>query len=48
MVHAPDGARATKRWIDDGAWEVDVAGVRVPANASLGPPYDPKGARIKA
>ena len=30
------------------AYEIDVAGVRVPAKASLKPMYDPKGARTRA
>jgi glycine cleavage system aminomethyltransferase T len=38
----------TQAWLDAGAWEVDVAGVRYPAVASLRPLYDPAGDRIKA
>jgi len=34
-------------WIDRGAWEVDIAGVRYPAVASIRPMYDPTMARIK-
>jgi len=40
--------RITKRWLDEGEWEVDVAGVRYPAEVSLRPMYDPKNDRIKA
>ena len=29
-------------------WEVDVAGTRVPAEASLKPFHDPSGARMRA
>ena len=29
-----------------GRWEIEIAGVRVPATASLTPLYDPKNARI--
>jgi 4-methylaminobutanoate oxidase (formaldehyde-forming) len=35
-------------WIDAGAWEVDIAGKRYPARASLRPLYDPKGERTRA
>jgi 4-methylaminobutanoate oxidase (formaldehyde-forming) len=35
-------------WIDAGRWEVDIAGRRWPARASLRPLYDPAMARIKA
>jgi hypothetical protein len=31
-----------------GAYEVEVAGVRVPATPSLAPLYDPKSLRIKS
>lgn len=36
-----------QRWIDAGAWEVDIAGRRYPATASLRPLYDPANERIK-
>ena len=45
MVEA-DGP-ITADWLATGAWEVDVAGQRVPATASLRPMYDPAGARIR-
>ncbi|MCA1240824.1 FAD-dependent oxidoreductase [Stappia stellulata] len=35
------------RFLADGAWEVDIAGARLPARASFKPAYDPAGARIK-
>jgi 4-methylaminobutanoate oxidase (formaldehyde-forming) len=35
-------------YIDNGTWEVDIAGTRYPAAASLKPLYDPDMARIKA
>jgi 4-methylaminobutanoate oxidase (formaldehyde-forming) len=38
----------TIEWLDAGAWEVDVAGVRFPAAVSLRPMYDPTGARIRS
>lgn len=37
-----------KAWLDEGSWEVDIAGTRVPAVVSLRPMYDPKMQRIKA
>jgi glycine cleavage system aminomethyltransferase T/glycine/D-amino acid oxidase-like deaminating enzyme len=35
-------------WIERGSWEVDVAGRRVPAFASLRPFYDPRSDRVRA
>jgi len=37
-----------KAWLDAGDWEVEIAGRRVAAVASLRPLYDPKMARVKA
>lgn len=37
----------TKAWLDEGTWEVDVAGTRVPATVSLRPMYDPTSARVR-
>ncbi len=34
-------------FINDGSYEIEVAGVRVPATASLRPMYDPKSERVK-
>ena len=42
------GEPVTPDVINTGTWEVDVAGVRYPAVASLRPMYDPDNARIKA
>jgi 4-methylaminobutanoate oxidase (formaldehyde-forming) len=42
------GAPLDQAWIDAGSWEVDIAGTRYPARASLRPLYDPTMARIKA
>ena len=36
------------RYINDAEWEVDIAGIRYPAQASSRPLYDPKNERIKA
>jgi 4-methylaminobutanoate oxidase (formaldehyde-forming) len=38
----------TNEFVATGTWEVDVAGRRVPAVASLRPMYDPDNARIRA
>jgi len=37
----------TQPWLDAGDWEIDIAGTRFPALASLRPLYDPKMERIK-
>jgi 4-methylaminobutanoate oxidase (formaldehyde-forming) len=37
-----------KAWLDEGTWEVDIAGKRYPAEVSFRPMYDPKNERIKA
>jgi glycine cleavage system aminomethyltransferase T/glycine/D-amino acid oxidase-like deaminating enzyme len=42
------GEPVTADLISSGPWEVDVAGVRYPAVASLRPMYDPDNARIRA
>jgi len=34
--------------IDGSTWEIEIACERVPARASLDPPYDPKSARVRA
>ncbi len=38
----------TRAWLAGGDWEVDVAGVRHPAEVSLRPFYDPTSARVRA
>lgn len=45
---ATDGAPLDAAWIDAGSWEIEIAGRRVPAKASLKPLYDPANLRIKA
>lgn len=40
-------AGLTPRAVRESEWEVDVAGLRFPASASLRPMYDPKNERIK-
>ena len=46
MVEAEQPVDAA--YLEQGTWEVDVAGRRIPARVSLRPLYDPKMARIKA
>ncbi|MBX3189592.1 MAG: FAD-dependent oxidoreductase, partial [Labilithrix sp.] len=45
MVEA--GEPVTQKWLDEGKWEVDVAGTLYPAVASMKPLYDPGNLRIK-
>ncbi|MFZ8927419.1 MAG: glycine cleavage T C-terminal barrel domain-containing protein, partial [Candidatus Nanopelagicales bacterium] len=42
------GDPVTADTLNSGTWEVDVAGTRYPAVASLRPMYDPDNARIRA
>lgn len=46
MIEA--GEPVTASYLADAAWTVDVAGVHVPAIASIRPLYDPTNARIRA
>jgi 4-methylaminobutanoate oxidase (formaldehyde-forming) len=46
MVDA--GTPIDAAWLNDGRWEVDIAGRLYPATASLRPLYDPQMLRIKA
>ncbi len=46
MIESPEGLSAEV--IDHGRFEVDIAGVRYPARASVRPMYDPDRHRIKA
>jgi len=45
-VHNEGGA--TVDYIKSGSYEIEVAGVRYPARASLRPMYDPKGIRVRS
>ena len=45
-IENPDGVDAD--YVNAGAYEIEIAGVRYPATASLRPLYDPKSERIKA
>jgi 4-methylaminobutanoate oxidase (formaldehyde-forming) len=46
MIEA--GEPINKAYVQDGEWEVEIAGTRYPAEASIRPMYDPKMERIKA
>jgi glycine cleavage system aminomethyltransferase T len=41
------GQPLDQKWIDEGTWEVDIAGRLYPARASLKPLFDPENKRIK-
>src|SRR6185436_12313354 len=43
---ATAGQRVDEAWLS-ARFEIDIAGERVPVRASLKPPYDPEGTRIK-
>jgi 4-methylaminobutanoate oxidase (formaldehyde-forming) len=45
-VAHPDGV--TDAFVASGRWELEIAGERVPARASLEPPYDPRSLRVRA
>ena len=47
MIAAEPGVPIDPKYIESGAWEVDIAGTRYPAIASLKPLYDPENKRIK-
>lgn len=51
MIETPqvNGAREplTQAWLDAGKWEIDIAGTKYPAIASLRPLYDPEALRVK-
>ncbi len=42
------GEPIDQAWCEAGRWEIDIAGTRFPARASLAPMYDPEMKRIKA
>ena len=46
MIEA--GGPFDQRWIDDGKWEVDIAGTRYPAMVSIKPLYDAAMKKIRA
>ena len=47
-VYLDAGVPVTNKFVEGGAWEVDIAGRRVGARVVLKPLYDPANARIKA
>jgi 4-methylaminobutanoate oxidase (formaldehyde-forming) len=44
-IHGPDGV--TMNYVNSGKFEIEIAGERFPAKASLRPLYDPKAERVK-
>lgn len=46
MVEA--GEPVTGKWLEEGTWEVEIAGKNFPAIASMKPLYDPANERVKA
>ena len=46
MVEANEPVK--KAWVAAGKWEIEIAGVRHPAIASVRPMYDPKLERVKS
>ena len=44
-IECPDGV--TMDYVNSGKFEIEVAGQRYPAKASLRPLYDPKAERVK-
>ena len=42
------GEPLDQAWLDAGTWEVDIAGRRYPATASLRPLYDPHMQRVRS
>jgi glycine cleavage system aminomethyltransferase T/glycine/D-amino acid oxidase-like deaminating enzyme len=47
-VERRDGGRADRDWLSEGRYQVAIGGELVEASASLRPPYDPSGARIRS
>ncbi|UCH74889.1 MAG: FAD-dependent oxidoreductase [Rhodospirillales bacterium] len=47
LGYARNDGGVTADWVQSGGWEIEVAGVRVPAVASLRPMYDPRAERVK-
>jgi 4-methylaminobutanoate oxidase (formaldehyde-forming) len=48
LVMVEAGEPVTQAYLDAGNWEVEIAGKRYPAVASLKPLYDPENKRVKA
>jgi 4-methylaminobutanoate oxidase (formaldehyde-forming) len=48
MGYIANGAGlADAAWVAAGRYEIEVAGERIPASASIAPPYDPGSLRVK-
>jgi 4-methylaminobutanoate oxidase (formaldehyde-forming) len=47
MLNAPEGTPIDPKFLDSGTWEVEIAGTRYPAVASLKPLYDAENKKIK-
>jgi sarcosine dehydrogenase len=47
LIEAPEGMLVSKKFIDEGTWEVEIAGSKYPCKLSLSPMYDPNNIRIK-
>ena len=45
---AHDGAPITDDYVMGGKFDIEIAGVRVPATPHLRPPHDPRGKRVRA
>ena len=45
-IHNENGVSVS--YVNNGSYEIEVAGVRYPARASLRPMYDPKGMRVRS
>ena len=48
LGYVSEEAGALKDMIGNAEFEIEVAGRRIPASASLAPMYDPKSLRVKA
>jgi 4-methylaminobutanoate oxidase (formaldehyde-forming) len=48
LVMVEAGEPIDQAYVDSGTWEVDIAGKRYPAVASIKPMYDPEAKRVKA
>ncbi len=48
LVMVEAGEPVTQAYLDAGSWEVEIAGKRYPAMASLKPLYDPENKRVKS
>ena len=48
LVMVEAGEPVTQAYLDAGSWDVEIAGKKYPAMASLKPLYDPENKRVKA